>query len=66
MRYSDAIKHFGSEVEIAAALACTRQAVALWKEGDVIPKGRAYELQVITGGKLRVDRTLYDGKQVAA
>ena len=65
MRYEDAEKHFGGERELAAALGITRQAVNLWKHAGVVPKGTAYQLQVMTAGKLRVDVRLYP-KRVAA
>ena len=65
MRYTEAIEHFGSEAELARALGITRQAVNLWKAGNLVSKGAAYQLQVITAGKLRVDPSLYL-KRIAA
>lgn len=62
MRYTEAIKHFGSEAGLAAALGITRQAVNLWKTPDLVPKGAAYQLQVITAGRLRVETKLYAKK----
>jgi DNA-binding transcriptional regulator YiaG len=59
MRYTEAIKHFGSEAQLARALGISRQAVNLWKSPDRIPKGSAYQLQVITAGRLRVLPELY-------
>ena len=66
MKYDDVVKHFGSEAEIAAVLGRTRQAVNLWKHAEVIPIGVAYQLQVITGGKLQVDPALYERRQATA
>lgn len=62
MRYKDALAHFGSDEAIAEALGGkTRQAVNAWqRDGGIIPEGMAYKLQVITGGRLRVDPRLYD------
>ena len=59
MTYTEACAHFGGERELAAALSISRQAVNLWKKLDVIPIGRAYQLQVLTRGRLRVDPDLY-------
>lgn len=53
MKTADAIKHFGGANELAAALGVTRQAVSQW--GEQMPVGRAYQVQVLTGGKLRAD-----------
>ena len=66
MKYEDVVKHFGSEAEIAVALGRTRQAVNLWKHAEIIPLGVAYQLQVITAGKLRVDPSLYEKRTAAA
>jgi transcriptional repressor of cell division inhibition gene dicB len=65
MRYTEAINHFGSEGELAAALGITRQAVNLWKAPDLVPKGTAYQLQVITAGRLRVEPKLYEKRESA-
>lgn len=57
MKKSDVIKHFGTASAAADALEVTKQAVNGW--GDIVPRGIAYETQVITGGKLVVDREIY-------
>jgi hypothetical protein len=57
MLKSDAKKHFGSLEAIAQSLGITRSAVSQWPER--VPRGAAYELQHITGGKLRVKPSLY-------
>jgi len=57
MRKADLIKHFGSGVAAAKALEVTKSAVSQW--GDVIPEGMAYKAQIVTGGALRVDPSLY-------
>lgn len=51
MKTADAIRHFGTQAALARALGVSKQAVAQW--GEVVPDGRAYQLQVITGGKLK-------------
>lgn len=53
----DVIAHFKTVAELARALEITTQAVSDW--GDLIPEGKAYKLQVLTGGVLRVDPSLY-------
>lgn len=50
MRVSDAVKHFGTQQKVAEALGITKAAVSGW--GELVPKGRAYELQILTGGAL--------------
>ena len=56
MKTIDAIKYFGNKAKIAEALNIDRSAVTLW--GDSIPKGRQYQIQVITKGKLKADKPL--------
>lgn len=57
MKKSDVLNHFGTEPAVGAALNISKQAVHGW--GDIIPEGMAYKLQVITGGKLVVDPSVY-------
>lgn len=54
MRKKDVVEHFGTQKAVAEALGLTEAAISAWDE-DEIPRGRAFELQVLTGGKLRVD-----------
>ncbi|MGL6351970.1 MAG: Cro/CI family transcriptional regulator [Aeromonas sp.] len=53
MKKQDAISHFGGVVQLADALNCSPQAVSQW--GEIIPRGRAYQIQVLTGGKLKAN-----------
>jgi hypothetical protein len=57
MKKAEAVAHFGSELKLAAALKISKQAVNKWP--DVVPEGTAYKLQVLTGGRLQVDPSLY-------
>ncbi|MGR3303770.1 MAG: Cro/CI family transcriptional regulator [Candidatus Scalindua sp.] len=50
IKTADAIKHFGSAVELAKALGISKQAIPQW--GKHVPEGRAYQLQIITNGEL--------------
>lgn len=57
MKKTAAIAHFGSAKALADALEISKGAVSQWD--DAVPEGSAYKLQVITGGKLRVDESMY-------
>ncbi|HHQ4522289.1 TPA: Cro/CI family transcriptional regulator [Aeromonas veronii] len=54
MKKADAISYFGSAAELARSLNISEPAVSRW--GDTIPKGRAYQIEVLTGGKLKADQ----------
>lgn len=51
MRKHDAITHFGGVTATAKALGISHAAVVKW--GDTIPQGRAYQIEVLTGGALK-------------
>lgn len=51
MKTADAIKHFETASRVAGALGISPAAVSMW--GDEVPLGRAYQLQVLTGGTLQ-------------
>lgn len=53
MKTESAVKHFGSKAAIADAIGIKRSAVSQWDE--TIPKGRAYQIEVLTGGKLKAE-----------
>lgn len=57
-----AIAHFGGAAELARAIDRTPSAVGEWP--DIVPEGMAYKIQVITGGLLRVDPTLYKKPEI--
>ena len=54
MKKEDTISYFGSAAELARSLNISEPAVSRW--GDTIPKGRAYQIEVLTGGKLKADQ----------
>lgn len=55
MRTSDAIRHFGSQKKLCAALGLkVRQTIHAW--GEFPPMTRQYQIEVITGGALRAER----------
>lgn len=53
MRKKDVVEHFGSQKAVAEALNLTEAAISAWP--DDVPRGRAFELQVLTGGKLKAE-----------
>jgi hypothetical protein len=58
MLKSVVIEHFGSQAEVARRLGITKGAVSQWPE--LIPKGSAYQVEVETGGELKVDPIDYE------
>ncbi|WP_406568202.1 Cro/CI family transcriptional regulator [Aeromonas caviae] len=61
MKTESAVKHFGSKAALADALGIKRSAVSQW--GDTIPQGRAYQIEVLTGGALKADPAAKSGQQ---
>lgn len=53
MKTREAVHHFGSKASVAKALGISRAAVTRW--GEHVPEGRAYQLELITGGALRAE-----------
>ncbi|MGN5061415.1 Cro/CI family transcriptional regulator [Aeromonas sp. 6P] len=53
MKKADAINYFGSAAELAKKLNISEAAISQW--GETIPQGRAYQIEVLTGGKLKAD-----------
>ncbi|MFJ5378158.1 Cro/CI family transcriptional regulator [Pectobacterium sp. CHL-2024] len=57
MKKNDVISYFGGVSKTAKALGLSHASVSGWT--DLIPKGRAFEIQVLTNGDLKVDPALY-------
>ena len=57
MKTQDAIRHFKTPSALAAALRIKRQAIPQW--GERVPKLRAYELERLTGGALKMRPEMY-------
>lgn len=55
MKTELAIDYFGSKAAIADALGIKKSAVSQW--GETIPRGRAYQIEVLTGGQLKAELT---------
>lgn len=51
------ITYFGSKSQLAKELGISRPAVARWKE--YIPRGRAYQIEVLTKGKFKAKDLTY-------
>jgi hypothetical protein len=66
MDKTQAIEHFGSATNLAKALRISLQAVSLWDYTKPIPEGRAWQIEAITGGQLRVDPSVYRKHKEAA
>lgn len=52
MKKSAAVKHFGSQFEIARVLGIGRSAVCQW--GKIVPEARQAKLSEASGGKLKI------------
>lgn len=61
MKKHEAIKHYGGVVHLAAALGIKPQSVSQW--GEDIPQGRAYQIELLTGGALKADPAAPSGQQ---
>lgn len=57
MLKTEVVAHFGSQQAVADALNLSKQAISRWE--DIIPQGVAYRLQIVTGGVLQVDPSVY-------
>lgn len=55
MKVDQVIEFFGSKANTAKALSITYQAVQQWEESGKIPRGRQFEIHIISDGKLIVD-----------
>ncbi|WP_421253336.1 Cro/CI family transcriptional regulator [Aeromonas jandaei] len=51
MKTADAVAHFGGIAPLAKALGVKTQAISQWKEK--VPELRSYQIEVLTGGKLK-------------
>jgi hypothetical protein len=58
-KFDEVVAHFGSKNNLSKALGVTRPAVARWKE--YVPKGRAYQIEVLTNGKFKAKDLTYKG-----
>lgn len=62
MRTADVIEHFGGSIKATAeAFGITRSAVHQW--GEFVPEQIAWKAQILTGGVLRVDPSVYAARR---
>ena len=54
MKTEAVIEHFGTKAAVARALGVSMAAVSQW--GEMVPVGRAYQIEVITGGALKASK----------
>lgn len=60
MTYNELITHFGSPSNVRRAIQAygddiTTASIAGWKRSGLVPSGRQYQFQLITGGKLKAE-----------
>lgn len=60
MTKDQAIKHFGTQAKLAAALGMTQGSVSLW--GEFPPAVRQLQLQALTGGDLKAEADCLEPK----
>lgn len=53
MKKKEAISYFGTAAELAKKLNISEAAISQW--GENVPKGRAYQIEVLTGGNLKAE-----------
>ena len=54
MKKQDVLNHFGGVAKTAKALGIAQPSVCKW--GEKIPKGRAYQIEVMTNGELKAEK----------
>ncbi len=60
MKKADAISYFNSAAALAKALKISEAAISQW--GQNVPQGRAYQIEVLTGGALKADHAPTSGQ----
>ncbi|WP_434929903.1 Cro/CI family transcriptional regulator [Shewanella sp. HL-SH5] len=53
MKTADVIAHFGGQGRLAKAIDVSQPAISKW--GETVPELRAYQIQVLTNGKLKAN-----------
>ena len=56
MKIKQTIRYFGSQSNLAAELGLDRRVVNNWSRRGSIPEIPQYKIQMITNGKLKVDK----------
>lgn len=55
MKKKTALKHFGGTVKLASALGISPQSISQWPQD--VPKGRAFQIELLTQGELKAQPT---------
>jgi hypothetical protein len=66
MKVKEVLKYYKDVQGICSALKISRQAVERWITKGYVPEGRQWQLFVLTGGDLQVDKGLARGDKRAA
>jgi len=56
MKTREVADFFGSKKKLAKALGIQPSAVTMW--GELVPQSRQYQIQVLSGGRFRVDQKI--------
>jgi DNA-binding transcriptional regulator YdaS (Cro superfamily) len=66
MKPDEAIRWAGSQRKLAELCDVTESAVSQWADRGLIPMMRAYQIESLSGGELRVDPAAYRRESEAA
>ena len=66
MKPDEAIRWAGSQRKLAEICDVTESAVSQWADRGLIPEMRAYQLEVLSAGVLKVDLAVYRRNSEAA
>lgn len=56
MKPRDVIEFYGTQQKAADALGCRQQSVQKWLKAGFIPPLRQFQIEALTGGKLKANR----------
>lgn len=63
MKPKDALSHYGTQLALADALNLKQSSIAKWVKSGAIPQLRQLQIESITNGKLKADKTILKGKK---
>lgn len=66
MKLDEAIRWAGSQRKLADKLGISESAVSQWSDRGLVPMGRAYQIESLSGGALKVDPAVYKQTTEAA
>lgn len=64
MTTEEAIRHYGTQVKLAAALGIYQSSVSEW--GDHPPAARQFQIERLTRGRLKAEANVFDRKRKKA